>query len=279
TTWNAISSTPVTVDIDLSGHADWGSAGSELKGLGIVGDALPEEVILSAQLQSGGWVVLETLNFAVNHAVYLDAGNINGGPYNKLRFTLTNPTAPAAVRIDQMFARFENSSQGAYLPTVGGTIYGDVALEGITTSSTQPAFLAYNATSDTNVTGDGTLVTPVNFDTEVFDQDGNFSGDTFTAPVAGRYLFEISIEIAGLLSAHTSCDISLNTSNRNFFKSLDSFAVASSAGVAGLSFSVVTDMDVNDTAVAQVKVSNGTKVVDITGAGSGDTSFSGALLT
>ena len=37
-----------------------------------------------------------------------------------------------------------------------------------------PAFLAYNSTTDTDVTGAGTGVT-VDFDTEIFDQRENFS--------------------------------------------------------------------------------------------------------
>jgi hypothetical protein len=60
----------------------------------------------------------------------------------------------------------------AALPTV---------LDGII-SNVLPAFLAVNATTRNNVTGDGTVYT-VPFDTEVFDQGNNFAGNTFTAPI------------------------------------------------------------------------------------------------
>ena len=276
TTWNALSSTPVTIDIDLSGHADWSTTGSQLRGLGIVGDALPEEVILSAQLQSGGWVVLETLNFAVNHAVYLDAGYINGGPYNKLRITLTNPTAPAVVRIDQVFARFENSSQGASLPSIGGTVYGDVALEGLTTSTTQPAFLVQNSATDANVTGDGAIAL-VDFDTEIFDQDSNFSADIFTAPVAGRYAFEMQVRIDGATNT-TLEQLYFNTSNRTYEIRKQDRTVGG-GGTIILHLSVLADMDANDTAKVQVELTGiGADTADIFGGGSPLTFFSGHLV-
>ncbi|KKL69275.1 hypothetical protein LCGC14_2116590, partial [marine sediment metagenome] len=68
---------------------------------------------------------------------------------------------------------------------------------GAMTSPTQPAFLAYNSESDLDVTGDATYVT-VDFNTEIFDQGGDFAADTFTAPVDGRYLLATSVLLGGL---------------------------------------------------------------------------------
>lgn len=44
-------------------------------------------------------------------------------------------------------------------------------------------------------TGNGTFA-KVSFDTEVFDTSNNFSGGTFTAPIAGFYFFSSFIEVA-----------------------------------------------------------------------------------
>lgn len=280
TTWNALSSTPVTIDIDLSGHPDWDTAGSGLMGLGLVGDAMPEVVILSAQLQSGGWVVLETLNFAVNHAVYLDAGLINGGPYNKLRFTMTNATAPAVVRIDSVFARFENSTQGAYLPAIGGTVYGDVALEGITTSSAQPAFLATNTTTDAGVTGNGTSYTVIFNDDSTLDQDSNFNTSTgvFTARVAGTYLFTTVTQVSSVTAAADRSEIKIDTSNLLYADRHDNTDKIGT-NILSLKHQCIAYMDANDTASVAVEITGeGADTVAVVGDATGTTFFSGVLL-
>lgn len=52
----------------------------------------------------------------------------------------------------------------------------------INSASAQPGFLAFNSANDTATSG------TVDFDTEEYDDAGNFAADTFTAPVTGRYL-------------------------------------------------------------------------------------------
>lgn len=52
-------------------------------------------------------------------------------------------------------------------------------------------FFAYNSASDAGVANN----TDIDFDTEVYDEQSNFSGDTFTAPVAGRYLLSAHVRL------------------------------------------------------------------------------------
>ena len=123
---------------------------------------------------------------------------------------------------------------------------------------TLPAFLAFNTSTDLNVTGDGTVVT-VDFDTEVFDQGGNFAADTFTAPVTGKYHFDTLVQVTGL-AAGIYCYVRIVTSNRHYDKVAFFLDPTRS-----LFLSVLADMDAGDTAYVSLEVGGGTKVVNIVG--------------
>jgi len=142
----------------------------------------------------------------------------------------------------------------------------------------QPAFLAYNSVTDPNVTGDGTTLT-VGFNAEVFDQGGNFATPTFTAPVTGRYPLNAIVRFDDLdADTYHTAEITLVTSNRNYPGVRVSGVIYGSGGVLSVQFSVIADMDANDTAHVTVAVAGGAKSVDIQGGGDLVTCFSGALL-
>ena len=137
-----------------------------------------------------------------------------------------------------------------------------------------PAVLAINSSTDLNVTGDGSTVT-CDLDSEIFDQGGNFSADTFTAPVTGKYLISTSPRVGGLLSGHTSGYTILSTSNRDYFGDQSNpYAIAFNSGgtlYSSLSTCCVVDMDASDTAVLKINVGGSTKVVDVFGTGTNAT--------
>ena len=145
------------------------------------------------------------------------------------------------------------------------------------TNPSQPAFLAYNSVTDANVTGDNTLVT-VEFDTERYDQGGNFDGtSTFTAPVSGRYLFCASIILDDMdLDTYEEIKIYLVTSNMSYKSGYDK-GTYDTLGQRSLVINALVDMDANDTVTTQVRARGGAKTVDIFGGGEGFTYFSGAL--
>ncbi len=154
-----------------------------------------------------------------------------------------------------------------------------VGAAGEITNALQPAFLATNSVTDENVTGDGTTAT-VDFDTEVFDQGGDFTGDTFTAPVTGKYPFDVTVMLAGITTAEDEGFIQIVTSNRTY--RFGQQEVGANFDVVNTNLQIsgacLADMDANDTVTVTVKVSGGTKVVDIFG-GSNHTRFSGYLAT
>lgn len=141
------------------------------------------------------------------------------------------------------------------------------------TQGLQSAFLAIDGTA-ANQTGDGTAYTVV-YATEVFDQNGDFDGtSTFTAPVTGKYQFNISIQIEGITGSHTRGKVDFVTSNRTYYGGYVSPAAAQdSSNEYSFELSYLVDMDASDTAYVSVTVYNGTLVVDI----GADTYFSGYL--
>ena len=144
------------------------------------------------------------------------------------------------------------------------------------TNSGQPAFLAVNSANDDNVTGNGTVVT-VDFDTEIFDQGADFSADTFTAPVTGRYLITAAVRLGGITVAADDTLIQFVSSNRAY-QSVYVFTNSIPSSFV-ITINAVADMDASDTVNVQVRVQGeASDVVDITGSAAPQTYFSGCLL-
>lgn len=140
----------------------------------------------------------------------------------------------------------------------------------------QPAFLTYLASDVTNVTGDGT---PYNiaFDTEVFDQNSDLSGGTFTAPITGRYSLYAGAKLESY-GTQTQAFTSITTSNREYRDPQVNGANCKTGGNdLGLTISTLADMDAADTAQAAVTVVGGTKTVGVGGSSVLITYFSGNL--
>lgn len=130
----------------------------------------------------------------------------------------------------------------------------------VMTNTSQPAFLAYNANAVANVTGDGTVYT-CQFDTESFDNANNFSSNTFTAPVAGRYSFSAGMYVSGL-AAHTLVTFQLVTSGgvKLFFLFCNPSALQNGS-VLITSGAAVISMAAGETCNIVIYVSGSTKTI------------------
>jgi len=150
------------------------------------------------------------------------------------------------------------------------------------TMPSQVAFFARLATTDSNVTGDGTAFTfgSGNALTEIYDQNSDFNTNgTFTAPVTGRYDLVVSNQIEDT-GAATTYLIEIITSNRTYIvANVGPQGIAYSAGadITLVHSAVLADMDAADTATVQITVSGTGKTVDIRASTVG-TFFQGTLI-
>lgn len=143
----------------------------------------------------------------------------------------------------------------------------------------QPYFLATDIGGPdiTNITGDGTTYTVAL--TETIDENSNYSSPTFTAPIAGKYLFACMMRWQQLGTGFSSVVVDFNHNSGTLYN------VAfwdASVGVQGGSTHVLyvdtgtlmIEMAASDTMTVEVTVSGGGKTVDL-----GETSyFSGYLM-
>jgi len=122
--------------------------------------------------------------------------------------------------------------------------------DGHVTMPKQPAFLAKPTNNQTNFNQGQTIV--IVMDNEIFDNNGDFASNAFTAPVTGRYAFQYQVQINDISTqdSGTYYYIEINTSNRVFYElSSINAAIGSSSGQNYFCFtgSVTADMDASDT--------------------------------
>jgi len=140
----------------------------------------------------------------------------------------------------------------------------------IITTPKQPAFQAQTGTQN-NIAGG----TTISFPTETFDQNADFASNTFTAPVTGKYQLSFTIRLVDVDSASNYHIIRLQTSNRNYDPIFDTNEYSADIDYYSMQFSILADMDANDTAILVYIQSAGATQVDI---GANDGFFTGYLV-
>ena len=149
---------------------------------------------------------------------------------------------------------------------------------GAVTKPLTPAFFAYNAVADLNVTGNGVQYT-VLFDTETYDQNADFNPatGTFTAPVSGRYFLQAAVSTDAQTTTNTDGDIQLTTSNKALavYYSPGYMEGRAVSGQCTIGIQGVMDMDANDTATIKIRIYQGSQNIGIT---ANNSWFSGVLV-
>jgi hypothetical protein len=138
---------------------------------------------------------------------------------------------------------------------VAGSEVMNIDSAGIVTKPQQPAFNVTLSTNQLNIVTDGTYYI-VQFDTERFDNNGDFNSGTytFTAPATGKYRFELHLRL-NTIDAVSYLQISFVTSNKTYETTYDVATVFGGVDPAYFSFNqaVLADMDTNDTCSVQIK--------------------------
>jgi hypothetical protein len=161
--------------------------------------------------------------------------------------------------------------------------FGVSAAAGLTISTarevTMPAQPSFHVVknADQNNIATGSNVT-VLWQVESYDVGANFASNTFTAPVAGKYILTASIRVDSLDStASEHNDMAIVTSNRNYKNIFDLRGLSSDPTYWTFTINAVADMDSGDTAFITFYQDGGTAQSDIKN-DSGRTYFSGILV-
>ena len=158
------------------------------------------------------------------------------------------------------FVTNDNSGQRGFIAVDSASTMnlGGVAV----TATSTPAFLARPTSTQANIANDNSVVT-VAMGTEIFDQGGNFASNTFTAPITGRYQFNVIVYLTQVDSTASYYQVRLDTSNRTYFGLLDFASTDLGLGFQTIAISVLADMDANDTATVNIQQNAGSQQTDI----------------
>jgi len=144
---------------------------------------------------------------------------------------------------------------------------------GIVTKPLQPAFLAQGANGQNNIAvGSASIIL---LPTERFDNNNDFSSNTFTAPVTGKYQLNSHVYLLQMPTNSSYFETYLVTSNKTYAGAI----TPSSYGGGGISYvsieiAVLADMDAGDTAFLRISQGSGTQSTDV----HQNTAFSGYLV-
>ena len=179
--------------------------------------------------------------------------------------TDASPTVKFSMGVDGADDKFKIFSGSG----VGGSVEFTIDTNGAVTNSVQPAFLVMPYSQQTNVTG-ATIV----WGEEIFDQGGDFANNVFTAPVTGKYQFNVMVGLGNIDTDATYYRVQLITSNRTFYCDIDPNYTADLTSVHTVTIAVLADMDASDTAYVYLLQFGGAAQTDIETV----SYFSGALI-
>jgi len=200
------------------------------------------------------------------------AGNIfintSGNPFLEVKTSGAGNNPFVRIKADSnywdlqtLFSNTNNELDFRY----NGTSTMMIDNSGAVTKPLQPACLvtaAANADFAVNTTH------TVNYTTEVYDQNGDFSttNNQFTAPVTGRYLVTQSLYYNNVVSNATYLSGFIYTSNRTYTAIVDPGTFDEDSGYHTLNISVVADLDANDVVQSRYYQAGGSATTDLVAA-------------
>lgn len=188
--------------------------------LTITGNAMTHTLTADLNSTINGNFIFTGGSFAINSGTNnIFIGDDNGN--KSLRFGTANGSGNVTVSIGNFTGtsqlQLAYGSNGAQLFSAFATAI-DADVNGIITTAAQPSFSAFLSSTQSNVTGDGTIYQII-FDAVDFNQGVNpgYNDSTgiFTAPSAGIYEFFAQCSMTGITTL-TSSVFNIVTSNRIF---------------------------------------------------------------
>ena len=170
--------------------------------------------------------------------------------------------------------RDDTASDAVELYGAGGTfvVYtgsADALKIDSTGAVTKPLQPAFHAKLSSNMLDMSTGDVDIAFATEVFDQnaDYNTSNYTFTAPVQGRYFFQVNLELSNIDNANDYMRFKIITSNRTIYQGIwaPDKVFSSDGGYYSMHASGLFDMDASDTCKMQYQLNTGAAQTDTLG--------------
>ena len=216
----------------------------------------------------GGSLLLANEGMDTNYGgTYLYHHKAGGSGTDDAAFNISQRTAAGGYVSNIWNVDYKNSAHSFYVPNGGasGAVAMGISSAGHVTNSLNPAFAAYRDAGDT------TSVTDFVFNQVVFNIGNHYnsSNGRFTAPIAGRYQFNVMMSHNGA-----------NTSNTGFFRPQKNggsqnwlFPIGPSIDHYSIGMSFVIDLAVND----YISVNTGTNA-QMLGTGNIHNHFSGYLV-
>ena len=152
---------------------------------------------------------------------------------------------------------------------------------GEVTKPLQPVFLVRPTSDQVDLPTGSTTVA---WGAEIFDVGSNFASNTFTAPVTGKYQFNLSAYLNKIDVDTTLFEFNFVASNRLQRLMIRDFSkdyTADSNEFVSMNASAILDMDANDTVYVRIDITGGGGVIHLNGSAPSSafyTSWSGALI-
>ena len=208
-----------------------------------------------------------------NNSLWLGSNNYNNG--TSFVYTTTGPATNMYFG-DAGEIVFRNVASGTAGNTFSFTERMRISGSGIITMPTQVSFKAYIAGANPEFSKSAYNTIPYN--AEEYDTQGNFSTSTyrFTAPVAGKYLFTVNLNVFGLTdTAQLNLTLYINSSSTRYLYIFANLPTGNT-GDTSISGSDILSLVAGDTVEVRV-YTDGTGVFGASG-GLAYNTFSGHLL-
>ena len=234
---------------------------------------IADDAITTAKIPNDA-VTADKLANAINTSIAAKAplaspvftGNVSHGDNVKAKFGTGNDLE---IFHDGSHSRIKDVGTG-HLVLSGGEVHFNnsdntsnhlvINSAGIVTKPLQPAFLATKTSTASNaaINTDHTVLFP----TEVYDQNSDFSSNTFTAPVTGKYLLTASLRLDQVDEAANYYLLGIIGSNRSFREIWNPGGITDNDSYHNMQVSGLLDMDANDTAIVRFNQNAGNPQVD-----------------